>query len=283
MVGLTPADVRAKISSRKLLALVLREIGIDESRLDAMYALLDKKAKLPAETFDAMLAEQVADTEQARRIGEFMALDSVEQLDRVVTPDDEIRAATEQMQSVFATLELMGVADYCVFDPSIVRGLAYYTGVVFEIHDIVGELRAICGGGRYDNLLRDFGGPSIPATGMGMGDCVLEILLHQKGLLDSQVPPRRLEFFVACADGALARAMYSVAAKLRAVGRSANFSYKLGGLSKQLKEASSQNASYCVILGQEYLDRRELAVKDMTSGEQRQVGADRFLSELAET
>ena len=71
----------------------------------------------------------------------------------------------------------MGVGDYCRFDMSIVRGLAYYTGMVFEMHDAVGDLRAVCGGGRYDNLLSDFGGPSLSAIGMGMGDCVLEILL----------------------------------------------------------------------------------------------------------
>ncbi len=278
-VGLTSRDIRAKISSRKLLASVLRGIGIDEGKFDGMYALLDKKAKLPADTFEAMLAEQVPDKEQARRISDFLALNSVGEIERVVPLNDEIRTAVEQMQSVFATLKLMGVAEYCVFDPAIVRGLAYYTGVVFEIHDIVGELRAICGGGRYDNLLRDFGGPAIPATGMGMGDCVLEILLHQKGLLDSQVPPRRLEYFVACADAACAKAMYSVAARLRAAGHSANFSYKVGGLSKQLKEASSQNAGRCIIIGQEYLDRQELVVKDMASGEQNQVHVNQLLPE----
>ncbi len=277
-VGLTSSDIRAKISSRRLLASVLRGIGIDESRLDAMYALLDKKAKLPPETFAELLAEQVRDKDQAQRITDFMSLDSVDHVERIVAVDDDIRLSIEQMQKVFATLEQMGVADYCVFDPAIVRGLAYYTGVVFEIHDIVGELRAICGGGRYDNLLRDFGGPAIPATGMGMGDCVLEILLHQKGLLDSQVPRRRLDFFVACADASLAEAMYSVAARLRAAGHAANFSYKLGGLSKQLKEASSQNASRCVIIGQEYMDRQELVVKDMTTGEQTQVALEAFLS-----
>jgi len=100
-------------------------------------------------------------------------------------PDAELRGYAE-IKSLFTTLDDMGVGDFCCFDPSIVRGLAYYTGVVFEVHDVVGELRAICGGGRYDNLLRDFGGPAIPATGMGMGDCVLEVLLRQKGLLSEQ-------------------------------------------------------------------------------------------------
>jgi len=278
--GLTSADVKAKISSRRLLAAVLESLGVPTEQFDSMYALLDKKAKLPAETFAALLAEQVPDGEQARHIAAFMALESVEQVESVVPVSEAVSGAIAELKNVFATLESMGVADFCVFDPGIVRGLAYYTGVVFEIHDVVGELRAICGGGRYDNLLRDFGGPAIPATGMGMGDCVLEILLHEKGLLDSQVPRRHVEYFVALADPTLNGTMYEIAAQIRSRGHSANFSYKLGGLSKQLKEATSQKAGACVIIGQEYVDKRELVIKDMTSGQQSLVGLDQFLSEL---
>ena len=278
--GLTSADIKAKISSRKLLAAVLTVLGLAAEQFDALYALLDKRAKLPPETFAELLAEQVSDSEQARRISAFMALESVEQIDSVVPADEAVQNAIAEMKAVFAALELMGVADYCVFDPGIVRGLAYYTGVVFEIHDVVGQLRAICGGGRYDNLLRDFGGPTIPATGMGMGDCVLEILLHEKGLLDSQVPRRHLEYFVAFADPTQAKTMYKTAAQIRSRGHAANFSYKLGGLSKQLKEAAAQKAGKCVIIGQEYVDKQELVIKDMATGEQVLVGVDQFLSAL---
>ena len=144
----------------------------------------------------------------------------------------------------------------------------------------MGELRAICGGGRYDNLLKDFGGPAVSATGMGMGDCVLEILLQEKGLLESQVPQRRVEYFVACADPQLASAMYEVAAQIRSRGHSASFSYKLGGLSKQLKEAASQNAGKCVIIGQEYVEAKVLVIKDMAAGEQTQIDAGQFLDSL---
>jgi histidyl-tRNA synthetase len=280
-VGLTPTDIRAKISSRRLLSAVLQRIGIAPEKLDSLYALLDKKAKLPPETFHALLKEQVPVAEQAASISRFMGLHSVDQVAEVVAADDEIDRAVADMARVFGILQAMGVGDYCTFDPGIVRGLAYYTGVVFEVHDIVGELRAICGGGRYDNLLRDFGGPAVSATGMGMGDCVLEILLEQKGLLERQVPPRRTDYFVACLDPQLAEGMYRIVADLRSRGCSTSFSYKPGGLSKQLKEAAAQHAARCVIVGQEYADKRELAVKDMATGEQTQVPLDRFLSELA--
>ncbi len=279
-VGLTAKDVRAKISSRRLLAAVLTSIGIPADRLDPIYAVLDKKPKLPTETFEALLAEQVPDKDQARKILDFMSLDSVEGIARIVEPNEALDKATDELRGVLGVLNAMGVGEYCVFDPGIVRGLAYYTGVVFEVHDIAGELRAICGGGRYDNLLRDFGGPAVGATGMGMGDCVLEILLEQRGLLDSQVPKRAIEYFVAVADPQFADAMYRVVAQIRSKGYSANFSYKQGGLSKQLKEAAGQNAGKCVIVGQEYAQNRQLVVKNMAGGGQETVAEDLFLSQL---
>ncbi len=279
-VGLTSRDIQAKISSRRLLAAVLTNIGIPAERLDLLYAVLDKKPKLPPETFEAMLAEQVPDAGQAGKIRDFMAFRSVEQMAGMVGPDEAVARAVEELRSVFDILNAMGMSEYCTFDPSIVRGLAYYTGVVFEVHDMAGELRAICGGGRYDNLLRDFGGPPVPATGMGMGDCVLEILLDQRGLLEKQVPKRELEYFVALAVPEMFRAMYEVAAQIRTRGHSANFSYRQGGLSKQLKEAAGQNAKKCVIVGQEYQDHRQVAVKDMATGVQELAAVEQFLSQL---
>ncbi|MHC4353334.1 MAG: His/Gly/Thr/Pro-type tRNA ligase C-terminal domain-containing protein, partial [Planctomycetota bacterium] len=141
------------------------------------------------------------------------------------------------------------------------------------------ELRAICGGGRYDNLLRDFGGPSIPATGMGMGDCVLGILLEEKGLLRKSPHSHGLDYFVAFVDGAYGRDAVKLTMKLRSIGQVANFSYKSGKLGKQLKQASEQNARECIIIGEEYKDNK-LAVKDMATGSQELVGMDEFLSRL---
>jgi histidyl-tRNA synthetase len=279
-VGLRSRDVRAKVSSRRLLAAVLTSIGIPAERLDALYAVLDKKPKLPPEIFDVMLAEQVPDANRAGKIRDLMTLDSVEQIAGIAPPNEALVQAADELKAVFDILEAMGMGEYCMFDPSIVRGLAYYTGVVFEVHDLAGELRAICGGGRYDNLLRDFGGPPIAATGMGMGDCVLEILLEQRGLLEKQVPQRELEYFVALADPAMARAVYEVVARVRLKGRSANFSYRQGGLSKQLKEAAGQKAKTCIIIGQEYRDKRQVALKNMATGEQESVDVEAFLSRL---
>jgi len=281
MVGLTNKDIRVKISSRKLLALFLKRLGISEDRLESIYSVLDKKTKLPPETFEQMLGEQVQDKKAVNKILDFMSANTMPQLEELIRTESDEFTAYVEVQNVLNTLDIMGVGEFCVYDPSIVRGLAYYTGIVFEVHAVGSELRAICGGGRFDNLLRDFGGPPMPATGMGMGDCVLEILLREKELVPKEIQERHLDYFVALADNVFSKQLYEVTAKLRSKKNfSASFSYKpLDGLSKQLKEASAQNAKKCIIIGSEIIENK-IKVKDMTTGEQIEIDVDEFFSQL---
>jgi histidyl-tRNA synthetase len=278
-VGLTSKDIKVKISSRELLAAYLISIGIPEDRLGTIYPVLDKKAKLPLETFEELLKEQVPDKKTVSKILDFMSIDSIPELEELVKGESDESRAYLSIKMVLDHLDTMGVGDFCVYDPSIVRGLAYYTGIVFEVHDVTGGLRAICGGGRYDNLLSDFGGPAIPATGMGMGDCVLEILLEEKGLIEKQVPKRQLDYFVACI-AFIGDEAWRVIAELRSMGYSANFSYKMGGLSRQLKEASEQNAKKCIIIGDEELKEDKIRLKDMATGQQEMIGIEQFFERL---
>ncbi len=275
-VGLTHNDIKVKISSRKLLASVLNKIGVPQEKLDSLYTLLDKKAKLPQETFSALLTEQVGG-ELAREIAKFMELKTVGEVEKFIGTQSE--EALKELSECFNYLRQMGIYEYCMFEPSIVRGLAYYTGVVFEVHDIKGDLRAIGGGGRYDNLLRDFGGPQVSATGMGMGDCVLEILLRERNKLPKEIDGRHIDYFVASADAPLFEKTIETAMKLRRAGLTANFSYKPVGLSKQLKQASEQNAKKCIIIGDEFKNR-QLVVKDMATGKQEAINVDEFFEKL---
>ena len=182
-IGLTSDDVVAKISSRRLLAALLKNIGIAEDKLESLYPILDKKTKIPVEAFVEMLDKEVNSAETVQTILKLMNVHLVDEIPDIVMLNEEVQESLDELIQVFAYLKTMGVEDWCRFYMSIVRGLAYYTGMVFEIHDAKGDLRAICGGGRYDNLLSDFGGPKVTATGMGMGDAVLEILLREKALL----------------------------------------------------------------------------------------------------
>lgn len=267
-LGLGSSDVKAKISSRKLLAAFLLDVGIAADQLESLYPILDKKPKLPAEAFDEMLEKAVSDHGKCEIIKKFMSLSDVGDVSKLVDISDKAAVAIKELEELFELLKVMGIESFCVFDPGIVRGLAYYTGVVFEVHDIAGDLRAIAGGGRYDNLLGDFGGPKVTGTGMGMGDCVLEILLREKGLLGDNISTRNLDYFIAYLDSGFRTNAIELAAKLRHAGFATDFSYKSIALKKQLKQASAANAKKCIIIGDEFKDKGLLAVKDMGTSEQ---------------
>ena len=214
----------------------------------------------------------------AGRIIAFMQSQTVTSIENIVKAEtgDQLEIAIKELEDCACWLNRMGISDYCVFDPGIVRGLAYYTGIVFEVHDIQGDLRAICGGGRFDNLLHDFGGPKISATGMGMGDCVLEILLREKGLLDKKITSRMLDYYVMPIAEEFLNEAVKLTAGLRTKGFKSVFSYKAAGLSKQLKNASEQNAKFCVIIGDEF-KAGNIVVKDMATGQQKTVPLEDFL------
>jgi len=276
--GLTSKDVVAKISSRRLLAALLKNIGIAEEKLESLYPILDKKTKIPVEAFVEMLEKEIDSPETIQAILKLMDIHSVNDIPDIVKLDEKAQESLDELKRVFAYLEKMGAEDWCRFDMSIVRGLAYYTGMVFEIHDKSGDLRAICGGGRYDNLLSDFGGPKVTATGMGMGDAVLEILLREKGLLtDDSLDIQKLDYFVACVDGDLFDEAVEITTKIRQKGYAANFSYKTNALKKQMKIADSMNAAKCIIVGGELKESGQLVIKDMATGEQILVDATTFL------
>lgn len=281
--GLTEKDIVVKISSRRMLAALLRAIGLGEEQLPPVYAALDKRAKIPDEAFEEMLVEAVTDPAMRQKVQALMNVKELSQIETVIELTSEARQAVDELVRLFAILERMGIGDFAVFDITVVRGLAYYTGVVYEIYDRGASLRALCGGGRYDNLLSDFGGPKVTATGMGMGDCVLEILLREKGLLtDEQLKTRSLDYYIAVADGRFANEAIKLAAKIRLAGKSCDFSYKGGNLGKQFKQADAANAAQTIILGSEY-QLELLVVKDMKTGEQSQISIEAFEKALSET
>jgi len=267
-LGLTSNDIKAKISSRKFLAAFLLDIGIAADKLESLYPILDKKPKLPEDAFVEMLQKAVEDDGKAATIKKFMELSDISEIAGIFNPSEEAMAALKELSDLMDILGQMSIGDYCVFDPCIVRGLAYYTGIVFEVHDAVGSLRAVAGGGRYDNLLGDFGGPKVSGTGMGMGDCVLEILLREKGLIDGELPTKNLDYFIACLDNDLQSEALQLAAQLRHAGFATDFSYKATGLKKQLKQASAANSAMCVIIGEEFKEKSLFVVKDMRTSEQ---------------
>jgi histidyl-tRNA synthetase len=219
-LGLGPDDVRARVSDRRLLNAVLTAIGVTEMQAPAVYAVLDKLARTP----HAVSREKLSAAGLVpNAVEQVMALVDVRTSGELRTAYREPPALTEaidRFERYQAHLHALGVGAWVDLDLTIVRGLAYYTGIVFELFDAKGELRAICGGGRYDALLGSLGGADLPAIGFGMGDVVLGELLKERGLMPTAAA-LRADLYVVGGNGALAHPIgdaLALAHQLRGAG-----------------------------------------------------------------
>lgn len=186
--------------------------------------------------------------------------------------------AVVELRTLWDLATASGIAPWLAFDPSCVRGLSYYTGIVFEGRDRDGALRAIFGGGRYDGLLETYGGPPTPAAGFGFGDCVIGELLSDKGLLPFLSPA--VDDLVVPLDPALRPAATALAARLRGAGRSVDLALEDGRKLKWVfKQAERTGAGRVVLVGAAEWEKGCVRVKDQASREERDVGVEALVAE----
>ncbi len=277
--GLNASDVRARISDRRLLTAVLREVGVQPAEMAAVFAAIDKLGREPLEVTREKVSKAVTDKNAARAIER--VLEHSTDLNALAA---EFRNSRSVMESITRLREYMnfvdalGVGEWIDFDLSIVRGLAYYTGIVFELFDAKGEFRAICGGGRYDDLLSNIGGVDLPALGFGMGDVVLTELLRARNLLPA--PTLGTEYWVAADDESMLPEVMKVAGKLRAKSRSVEYALKAQALGKQLKAASTAGVEKVVLLHREDFANGNVTVKKLADGSEQNLNLEKFLSSL---
>jgi histidyl-tRNA synthetase len=225
------------------------------------------------------VAKAVSDA-KARR-GVERILKSSKDLDALAAEFADSPDVTEEishLREYLGFLDALGVGAWVDFDLSIVRGLAYYTGKVFELFDAKGEFRAICGGGRYDDLLSTIGGVDLPALGFGMGDVVLTELLRARELLPSA--ELGTEYWVAADDDSLLADVMTVAGRLRAKSRSVEYALKSQTLARQLKTASTAGVKNVVLLRRDDYAKGKVTLKTLADGSERSVSLDAFLDSL---
>jgi histidyl-tRNA synthetase len=275
--GLTSEDVVARVSDRRLLNALLHGIGVTESQRPAAYAALDKLDRDPREVLEERL---LAAGLSASTSAQLFALAGATADEAAFTQLVQAAGAMEEWDTLRRYLdhtESLGVRDWVRLDLSIVRGLAYYTGVVFELFDAKGELRAICGGGRYDTLLESLGGVSLPALGFGMGDVVLGELLRSRGKMPQS--EASVDVWVAYGESGGVEDAMSVAAKLRARGRSVEYALGNQKLARQLKAAHAAGAKQTVVVATPELGSGEAMVRRMDEKTERKVLLDAWLEE----
>jgi histidyl-tRNA synthetase len=249
--GLTANDVVARVSDRRILQGYLRGLGISEDAFPTVFAVIDKIERQPKEVSREKLRAAISD-EQADAILEIQSTTLEQVRARITDPADLVHVDNFTRYLRYISALVPSGAEWVRFDLSIVRGLAYYTGIVFELFDRTGEFRAICGGGRYDNLLSALGGVDLPALGFGMGDVVLTELLRARGLLRSA--SEQLDYWIVdegtanAGEGvsALELAMRA-ASKLRNEGYSVEYPLHAQSASKQRKAAKTRQARHIVL------------------------------------
>ncbi|HYC33619.1 MAG TPA: histidine--tRNA ligase [Gemmatimonadales bacterium] len=278
--GLGPDDVRLRVSDRRLLTAVLLALDLADAQSAVVYQVLDKLARVPREVSVGRLREAGLAAPTIERLLELTAARSWAELrDRAGGLAPALQAGGPLTRTIDA-LGGMGLGGFVDLDLTIVRGLAYYTGTVFEVFDARGELRAVCGGGRYDNLLDSLGGVDLPALGFGMGDVVLSELLRDRGLAPGE--PASIDVFVAGVTAEDLPHVLALAHELRDAGLRAEYALAEQGLGKQLKLADARRARVAVVIGPDDRARGEVMVKDLAGKSQSAVARERAVDAVTE-
>ncbi len=273
--GLTSSDVRARVSDRGLLRGLLVLTGITDDMLPGVYAVVDKMDREPRASLETKLRAAGLHDVFIARVFEVLKHPDLATLRERYGDVPELREDFTRLSRYFEYLDALGVGDWVEFDLSIVRGLAYYTGIVFELFDAKGELRAICGGGRYDSLLKQLGGADLPALGFGMGDVVLGELLRARGRMPEWKPS--VDVWVAYGDAALLDDAMRIARRLRDQGRAVEYASGGQQLSRQLKAADAAGAREVLVLQPADLERGEAVVRRVADCTETRVRLDEWI------
>jgi len=256
-VGLLPEAVKIFVNDRRLAEAQLEKIGIGSDRRGLIYRLIDRRDRMPpAKWADWALSEGL-------RQKELKATENM--LD-----DREAWRGSAPLLRFFEAADSLGIRDYVVYDPTVIRGLDYYTGTVFEARDVERKFRAIFGGGRYDDLVSAVGGDPISGTGFAMGDVVLRLVLEQyeaAPTLDS----RPAKVLVTTFDEGTLMPALKLATEFRASGLAVEWYPTAAKLAKQLKYANRADTRVAVILGPDEISAGTVTIRDLQSGEQRSV------------
>jgi histidyl-tRNA synthetase len=265
-LGLGSEDIQIHVNHRQLLARALDELGVPEDRHPGIFLILDKKDKIPEAALVEMLLAAGMAAPLCRRLLEMMQIGSLDELR--ASPLGQ-SAPAGQLYQLFAMAKSLGFDRFLTFDFGIVRGLAYYTGVIFEAYDVPRKFRAVFGGGRYDTLFQRLAGTDRPAVGLGFGDVVIgEILAARPGFT---APSLAVDVCVGSFDDSLTVEAFRVASQLQQRGITVDLAVSVDKPRKFFAYASKRGAALAVFVGPDEIQRQAVMLRNMQTREQREV------------
>jgi histidyl-tRNA synthetase len=258
-VDLQPEEVKVLVNNRRLMEAELEKLGVGADLRADVFRLIDRRDKLSAQDWEAYALETGLKATQLKGLKNLLA-------------DNELWQSSDELVRFFRAVEALGVSDYVVFAPHIIRGLDYYTGTVFEAQEQKGDIRrAILGGGRYDNLMADVGGDPLPGVGFAMGDLVITLILEKLGRTPNERGNSPAAVWVTVFDEEHTLDSFQVAAELRQAGLQVGVSPTASKLPKQFKYADRMGIKIVVVIGPDEAARDQLTIKDLRQGTQQSV------------
>ncbi|MBN1917208.1 MAG: histidine--tRNA ligase [Verrucomicrobia bacterium] len=266
-MGLSHEQVQIRYSSRRLLADLMLLAGIAPEKAGAVCLMLDKRGKVPDDVVEKMLADAGLKATQVESVLGMMRLSCLAETREKLGASPS--AGLDELEALGALAEAYGIARWLTFDIGVIRGLAYYTGIVFECFDVEKKFRAVFGGGRYDNLLRNLGGEDVTAVGCGFGDMVIMEVLADLRLLPEFT--RELDVMVLPFGESERKTAIEVASRLRAKGERVEIALLDRKLGKALADAARAGAGRVIIVAPDELSKGLVVERDMKTGEERKV------------
>jgi histidyl-tRNA synthetase len=283
-VGLKEFEVR--ISNRKVIQGFVESLGLkSQEKIEAVFRTVDKSRKISAEAVKTELRSAGLESNVTDSLVEFISIQDkpasvLEKISEVQTRSEEAKLGYRQLVLLADALQGLGKLDRCLFDMSVVRGIGYYDGIVFEAFDKGGEeVGAVLGGGRYDRLCGVYGKRSIPATGVAGGIERLLISLEKAGVL-----PKHKEVgtvFVAAVNDEVRQYALSIASKLRDARIPSDVDVKRKSLAKQLEYANSLGIPYALIVGPQELKSGQFKLRDMKKRTEETLTLDEIITRIS--
>ncbi|MDP6331743.1 MAG: histidine--tRNA ligase [SAR324 cluster bacterium] len=271
-MGLSAKDIRVFINDRRILNAILSQLNVTEKLHSAILVIMDKRDKVSPETLGTMLKDVGMTSSQVQHLNEYLTKTNLQELKEELQHTEGI----DELQHLLQLMDTAGYSDYLQFDISIVRGLSYYTGAVFEINSPEKQHRAICGGGRYDSLLSTYGGKTVPAVGFGFGDVVVLDVLRELERFPELT--RTLDYTIIPFDNKQVGIALKIANELRSKGAIVDCNFSMKKMKKSLHEANESGAKFAILLFPEELKQEKVVIRDMQLREQNPINITDLIS-----
>jgi len=272
--GLGSQDFYVRLSDRNLWFYYLEALGLTEDRVASVLTAVDRFEKLGDDAFKEDTERfGPLDADVRAKVLAFLQVKSLTALEAQLAPfaSEKITVRLAEWRRLLDNLAAMGFADFVEVDLGVVRGLAYYTGFVFEAFDRKGDLRALAGGGRYDNLIGKLGHAEMPAVGFGMGDMTFSLLLEQRGLMPTIVQAPDVYAIIGGAQAR--RAAFADISALRGAGYRVDYPLKEVAFGKQFKAAADSGAKLALIYGDDEVARGTVKIRDLADRTEKEIDA----------